>query len=85
MADPPRYPNSREPTSIPRWVKVSGIVVAVVVLLIVVMMLIGGVAAGRPQPSSSRWRRWRRTIRHRHPGRAPGGGGHTGPPEGSHR
>jgi hypothetical protein len=32
----------REPTGIPRWVKVSLIIVAVVGLLIVVMTLIGG-------------------------------------------
>lgn len=42
MADPPRYPNSREEAGIPRWVKVLGIVVAVVVLLVVATMFIGG-------------------------------------------
>jgi len=42
VADPPRYPNSREEAGIPRWVKVLGIVVAVVVLLVVATMFIGG-------------------------------------------
>ena len=42
MADPPRYPNSREEAGMPRWVKVLGIVVAVVVLLVVATMFIGG-------------------------------------------
>jgi hypothetical protein len=39
MADPYR---EREPTGVPRWLKVSVIIVAVLALLIVVMMLIGG-------------------------------------------
>jgi hypothetical protein len=42
VADPPRYPNSREEAGMPRWVKVLGIVVAVVVLLVVATMFIGG-------------------------------------------
>jgi hypothetical protein len=36
MADPPPY------SGIPRWVKVSGIIVIVLVLLVVIMMFIGG-------------------------------------------
>jgi hypothetical protein len=52
MADPPGYPDTgddtgvgsdRESTSrIPRWVWVSGIIVAVVVLAVVAIMLISG-------------------------------------------
>ncbi len=47
MADPPPYPDTgvgpgREYPGIPRWVKVSGIIVIVLVLLVVVMLLIGG-------------------------------------------
>lgn len=41
MADPPRYPNSRAPTGIPRWVKVFGIMVLLVAVLGTVAMLIG--------------------------------------------
>jgi len=36
MADPPAYPGT------PRWVKVSGIVVAVLVLLIAILIHAGG-------------------------------------------
>jgi hypothetical protein len=39
MPDPSR---STEPGSIPRWVRVSGIVLIVLVLLVAVMLLIGG-------------------------------------------
>jgi len=50
MADPPRSPNTGDDTGVgsdrgegmPRWVKVSGIIVIVLVLLVVVMLLIGG-------------------------------------------
>lgn len=52
MADPPRYldtgedggvaPNRGSPPPMPRWVKVSGIIVAVLVLLVVIVMLIPG-------------------------------------------
>ena len=53
MADPPPYPNSREETGMPRWVKVLGIVVAVVVLLVVALMFVGGGehGPGRHAPS----------------------------------
>jgi len=56
MADQPRYPDTGEdagvgldrgsPPRVPRWVKVSGIVVAVLVLLVVSMMLIAGGGPG---------------------------------------
>ena len=39
MADAPRSPDTG---GIPRWVKVSGIIVLVLALLAVVMLLIGG-------------------------------------------
>jgi hypothetical protein len=39
MADPFR---DREPSSLPRWVKVSAVIAAVIALLIVVMMLVDG-------------------------------------------
>ena len=39
MADPSR---STEPGGIPRWVRISGIVVIILVLLVGVMLLIGG-------------------------------------------
>jgi hypothetical protein len=42
MADPSRYPDSREDSGVPRWVKVIGILVIVVVLLVVVILLVGG-------------------------------------------
>jgi hypothetical protein len=41
MADPPRFPDPRPP-SIPRWVKVSGIIAIVVVLLVVVILIASG-------------------------------------------
>ena len=43
MADPPPYPG------IPRWVKVSGIIVIVLVLLIVIIMFTG--VGGKHGPS----------------------------------
>jgi hypothetical protein len=51
MTDPSRRPAGgvgpdREPAGIPRWVTISGIVVAVVVLLIVVVMVVGGGGGG---------------------------------------
>ncbi len=52
MADLPRYRDTGEdagvaadrgsPPRMPRWVKVSGIIVAVLVLLLVIVMLIAG-------------------------------------------
>jgi hypothetical protein len=49
MVDPPRYSDSAEDpdvepestTGMPRWVKISGIVVLVVILVVVIMLLIG--------------------------------------------
>jgi hypothetical protein len=56
MADPPRYPNSREhtegDTGIPRWMKVVGIIVAVGALLVIVMMLADG-GSGHKRPGGS--------------------------------
>lgn len=37
----PSDPGTREPTGMPRWVKVFGLVTAVVAVLVVVMLLIG--------------------------------------------
>ncbi len=57
MADPPRYPDSREHTggdaSTPRWVKVLGTIGIVLVLLVVIMMFLGGGdhGPGRHTPS----------------------------------
>jgi hypothetical protein len=50
MPDPPRHPDAETghdtsrggPPGVPRWVKVSGIVVAILVLALVAVMLIGG-------------------------------------------
>jgi hypothetical protein len=52
MADPPGYRNPGEdadvgadrgsPPGMPRWVKVSGIIVAVLVLLLVIVLLVSG-------------------------------------------
>jgi len=39
----------RESTGLPRWVKVTGLIVAIAVLLIVVMMLMGGGRGHGPQ------------------------------------
>jgi hypothetical protein len=60
MTGPPRYRDAHdEHTGIPRWLKVSGIVVALLVLLVVVLMLtgvLGGQSGGgdggphRPRP-----------------------------------
>jgi hypothetical protein len=72
MADPPRArdpgedagvaADHRSPPGMPRWVKVSGIIVAVLVLLLVVVLLLSGGhgprrhlsggAAGQLAPSS---------------------------------
>ena len=51
MADPPRYPDTRDDTDVgpdresttgtPRWVKVFGIIALVVVLLFVIALLTG--------------------------------------------
>jgi hypothetical protein len=59
MAEPPPYPG------IPRWVKVSGIIVIVLVLLVIIIMFTGG--GGRHGPG-----------RHRPSGDS---GGHTPPTE----
>jgi hypothetical protein len=48
MADPSRYSDTG---GIPRWVKVSGIIVIVLVLLVGVMLLIGGGGGGGHGPS----------------------------------
>ncbi len=67
MADPPRYPDTGDDTSVrptadrppstPRWVKVSGIIVIVVVLLFVVVMMVAGGGGehgpGRHAPSGN--------------------------------
>ena len=50
MSDPPRHTNAETghdtdrgaPPGVPRWVKVSGIIVAILVLALVAVMLIGG-------------------------------------------
>ena len=50
MADDPSQPRPREtgdtPPRMPRWVKVSGIVVIVLVLLVVVLQLTGVIGDG---------------------------------------
>jgi len=48
MGDAPPYPG------IPRWLKVSGIIVIVAVLLVIIIMFIGGGqhGPGRHRPSS---------------------------------
>ena len=53
MADPPRPHDTTaggadraSPPGMPRWVKVSGIVVAVLVILVVLMMLLAGGSHG---------------------------------------
>jgi hypothetical protein len=80
MPDPPRYPDAGEHTGLPRWVKMTGIIVAVVALLVVVILLVGG-GGGHSSP-----------IQHGGDGGgtpsssvAPGAGagGHSGPPEGA--
>jgi hypothetical protein len=63
MADPPRGPDTGEdadvaadhgsPPGMPRWVKVSGIIVAVLVLLVVIVMLISGGGHGPRRHASS--------------------------------
>jgi hypothetical protein len=63
MAEPPRDPNTGEdagvaadhgsPPGMPRWVKVSGIIVAVLVLLVVIVMLISGGGHGPRRHASS--------------------------------
>lgn len=53
MSDPPAGPDTgpqpapRPETGVPRWVKVSGIVVAALVLLVVVLAVIGDHGPGR--------------------------------------
>lgn len=52
MTDPPRYPDALSdsgadpdrgtPPGMPRWVKVSGLIVGVVVLALIAIMIIGG-------------------------------------------
>lgn len=51
MADPPRSPDPKPPST-PRWVKMFGIIAIVVVLLVVVMLIAGGGEHGpsRHQP-----------------------------------
>lgn len=55
MADPPRYPETgkvperKSTTRIPRWLKLTGIIVAIVVLLVVILMLTG-VFSGEHRP-----------------------------------
>jgi hypothetical protein len=90
MADPPRSPETGDDTGVgpdrgegmPRWVKVSGIIVIILVLLVGIMLLIGGGGGHGP----------RRHTPSGDPGgqtapssvTAPGGvGGHT-PPAGGH-
>jgi hypothetical protein len=61
MADPPRARDPGEdagvaadrgsPPGMPRWVKVSGIIVAVLVLLLVVVLLLSGGHGPRCPPS----------------------------------
>ena len=60
MADPPAYPDSNSdtgddtrlrpdresPPSMPRWVKVLGIIVIVLVLVFIILHLIGGGLGG---------------------------------------
>lgn len=46
--EPHRGSITSTPPGTPRWVKVSGIVVAVVVLLVIIMLVIGG---GQHSPS----------------------------------
>jgi hypothetical protein len=63
MADPLRDPDTGEdagvaadrgsPPRMPRWVKVSGIIVAVLVLLVVILMLISGGGHGPRRHASS--------------------------------
>jgi hypothetical protein len=59
MADPPRDPDPGvaadrgSPPGIPRWVKVSGIIVAVLILLVVIVMLISGGGHGPRRHASS--------------------------------
>jgi hypothetical protein len=63
MADPPRYRDTGEdagvtadrgsPPGMPRWVKVSGIIVAVLVLLVVIVLLISGGSHGPRRHASS--------------------------------
>jgi hypothetical protein len=62
MADPPRGPDTgedagvaadhRSPPGMPRWVKVSGVIVAVLVLLVVIVLLISG-GGHRPRRHAS--------------------------------
>jgi hypothetical protein len=62
MADPPRHrdtgehadvaPDRGSPPPMPRWVKVSGIIVAILVLLIVITMLISGGGHGPSRHAS---------------------------------
>ncbi len=43
MPDLPAYSNSEpKPGGVPRWVKLSAIVVAILVLLVLTMLLLGG-------------------------------------------
>jgi hypothetical protein len=58
MADQPRYPDTGDDTGmrrdregLPRWVKVSLIILAVVVLLIVIVMLLFSGGTGGHGPS----------------------------------
>ncbi len=41
MADPPRSPDPKPPST-PRWVKVSGIIAALVIVALVILALAGG-------------------------------------------
>lgn len=41
MADQPPYPDTADGEGTPRWVKVSGIIVAVLVVLVGIMLLAG--------------------------------------------
>ena len=64
MADPPRARDPGEdagvatdrgsPPGMPRWVKVSGIIVAVLVLLLVIVLLLAGGHAPRSSVTASR-------------------------------
>jgi hypothetical protein len=60
MADPPHHRDPGEaadrgsPPGMPRWVKVSGIIVAVLVLVLVIVMLLAGGDHGPRRHSSGR-------------------------------
>lgn len=51
MTEPPQHPEYEERTGLPRWVKVSALIVVVVAIAVVLVMAVGGGGEGGHGPS----------------------------------